>query len=89
MSRVTELIAQKPYYCNIMDLKRYWKISAIASLTLGLAPFQPEPHIWGKLKWILGGAKGMRAMDWLDTAFHGVPWVILIILTMVLLLKKN
>ena len=30
-----------------------WKLFLIASLTLGLAPFNP-PHIWGKIQWILG-----------------------------------
>ncbi len=47
------------------------------SLTLGLAPFVPEPHIWEKLKWILAGAEGMRLIDWLDFALHGTPWVLL------------
>lgn len=51
----------------------------IASLTLGLAPFTPEPHIWGKLKWIAGGANGMQFMDWWDFVMHGAPWVWLII----------
>jgi len=54
----------------------------ILSLTLGLAPFVPEPHIWGKLKWIAGGGEGMQFMDWADTAFHGFPWIILIFLTL-------
>ena len=47
----------------------------IASLTLGLAPFSPEPHIVGKLRWIAGGAVGMQPMDWLDTIMHGAPWL--------------
>ena len=46
-----------------------------ASLTLGLAPFVPEPHVIGKLRWVAGGAHGMVAMDWMDLAFHGTPWV--------------
>jgi hypothetical protein len=50
----------------------------VACLTLGLAPFFPEPHIWGKLKWIWGGAEGMQAIDWFDFAFHGWPWILLI-----------
>jgi hypothetical protein len=50
----------------------------IASLLLGLAPFAPEPHIWGKLKWILGGAEGMLLMDWFDFFMLGSPWVLLI-----------
>lgn len=50
-----------------------------ACLTLGIAPFSPEPHIWGKLKWIAGGAKGMGFMDYWDTLLHGAPWILLII----------
>jgi hypothetical protein len=55
------------------------RIILIACATIGLAPFLPEPHIWGKLKWIYGGATGMQAMDWLDTLLHGFPWLLLII----------
>lgn len=47
------------------------------SLTLGLAPFTP-PHIWGKLKWVAGGAEGMALMDWFDLFLHGTPWIMLI-----------
>lgn len=55
----------------------------ILCLTLGLAPFTPEPHIWGKLKWIAGGANGMKLMDWLDALMHGFPWIFLIILLII------
>jgi hypothetical protein len=55
-----------------------WSIIVLACLTLGLAPFFPEPHIWGKLKWMLGGAAGMQLMDWFDLVLHGFPWVLLI-----------
>jgi len=51
----------------------------MASLTLGLAPFTPEPHIVGKLKWLAGGAVGMQAMDWFDLLMHGAPWALLLI----------
>ncbi|MDB9830896.1 hypothetical protein OAC27_00445 [Flavobacteriaceae bacterium] len=50
---------------------------ALLSVTLGLAPFNPEPHIWGKIKWIQGGAKGMQLIDWWDTFFHGAPFILL------------
>ena len=50
----------------------------LASLTLGLAPFFPEPHIVGKIRWIAGGAVGMGPMDWFDVALHGTPWLLLI-----------
>lgn len=46
-------------------------------LTLGLAPFSPEPHLWGKLKWVAGGAIGMEFQDWFDVAFHGFPFLLL------------
>lgn len=53
-------------------------MALLASLTLGLAPFVPEPHIMGKLRWILGGANGMELMDWMDFLMHGAPWLWLI-----------
>ena len=55
------------------------RIILLLCITLGLAPFSPEPHIWGKLKWIAGGAEGMGPMDWWDVVLHGFPWVLLII----------
>jgi len=54
-----------------------WKLLLVGCLTLGLAPFLPEPHIWGKLKWIAGGAAGMQSIDWFDTVLHGLPWLLL------------
>lgn len=60
-------------------LRKNLGLFAMASLTLGLAPFAPEPHIWGKLKWIAGGAKNMQFMDWFDVLLHGTPWLLLLI----------
>jgi hypothetical protein len=54
----------------------YLRLAGIASLTLGLAPFVPEPHIFGKLRWLWGGAVGMQSMDWFDLALHGIPWLL-------------
>ena len=51
----------------------------IAALSLGLAPFVPEPHLVGKLRWVAGGARGMAPMDWMDLAFHAAPWVWLVL----------
>ena len=51
----------------------------IASLTLGLAPFIPEPHLVGKLRWVAGGAKGMQIMDYFDLVMHGFPWLLLLL----------
>jgi len=49
--------------------------SLLVALTLGLAPFSPEPHIWGKLRWISGGGVGMEFMDYFDLVLHGTPWL--------------
>ena len=61
-------------------MKKYLGIAVMGSLTLGLAPFFPEPHVWGKLKWVAGGANGMGAMDWFDFFFHGAPWIFLLVI---------
>ncbi len=55
-----------------------WKVLVVLCLSLGLAPFLPEPHIVGKIRWIIGGAKGMGPMDWFDLILHGFPWVLLV-----------
>lgn len=68
-------------------IKENTTLFLIASLTLGLAPFTPEPHLWGKLKWILGGATGMQPIDWFDFIMHGSPFLFLAI-SIVLRLKK-
>lgn len=54
-------------------------VALIATLTLGLAPFTPEPHLFGKVRWVLGGAVGMKPMDWFDLVMHGAPWVWLLV----------
>lgn len=55
-----------------------WRIMLVLSLTLGLAPFAPEPHLVGKIRWVAGGAEGMQFMDWFDLLLHATPWVLLI-----------
>ncbi|MCM4169682.1 hypothetical protein KCTC52924_02280 [Arenibacter antarcticus] len=70
------------------ELLNNWKLIALLCLTLGLAPFFPEPHFFGKLKWVWGGAKGMQPMDWFDFIFHGFPFVLLIRLLVVKIIKK-
>lgn len=60
-----------------------WKTVILLCLILGLAPFVPEPHIWGKLKWVAGGAVGMKLIDWLDLLYHGFPWILLIRLSII------
>ena len=58
-------------------MKRYG-MPLLMCLTLGLAPFVPEPHLVGKLRWVAGGAVGMGPMDWFDLLMHGAPWLLLL-----------
>jgi hypothetical protein len=60
-------------------IEKQWLALLAISLTLGLAPFMPEPHLFGKLRWLMGGGEGMQMMDWFDLLMHGTPWLLLII----------
>ena len=66
-----------------------WKLVGVLCLTLGLAPFTPEPHIWGKINWILGGAVGLEAKDWFDTFFHGFPYLLMLRIVILKLMGKK
>lgn len=48
----------------------------IAALTLGLAPFVPEPHLWEKLKMLAAGTLS-RPLDIFDLIWHAAPWLLL------------
>jgi hypothetical protein len=52
-----------------------WTLPLAASLTLGLAPFVPEPHLVEKLRWVASGGAGMSALDVFDLLFHASPWI--------------
>ena len=62
-----ELLAKIPF-----------RFAIIFSLTLGLAPFLPEPHVWEKLKMLAEGTLS-KPLDIFDLLFHGLPWTILIL----------
>ena len=51
-------------------------IALIIALTLGLAPFAPEPHVWEKLR-MLGEGTLRRPIDIFDLLLHGTPWLLL------------
>ena len=50
----------------------------VLSLTLGLAPFTPEPHLWEKLK-MLAAAELVKPIDIFDLLLHATPWVLLLV----------
>lgn len=77
----------------IHQLKNNWKLFLIASLTLGLAPFNP-PHIVGKLQWIFGGnafsgPDAMKGTDLFDVLLHGTPWLLLLISALLNIIYKE
>lgn len=60
-------------------MKKYLGLAIMASLTLGLAPFVPHPHIWKQLQNLWYG-RTMLMMDWLDLLMHGAPWLALFVI---------
>lgn len=60
----------------------------LAALTLGLAPFLPEPHIWEKLKMLASGTL-KRPIDIFDLLLHATPWLLLIAKVARMLLRKS
>ena len=59
----------------------------ILCLTLGLAPFTPEPHIWEKIKMLTAGTLS-RPVDIFDFIMHGIPFALLFI-KLIKLNRKN
>ena len=50
----------------------------LIALTLGLAPFLPEPHVWQKLKMLAAGTLS-KPIDIFDLILHGTPWALLML----------
>lgn len=50
----------------------------LACLTLGLAPFFPEPHLWEKIKMLSAGTL-RKPIDIFDLFWHAWPWALLLI----------
>ena len=72
-----------------MNFINDWKVLVPMALLLGLMPFFPEPHLWGQLRWVAGGAHGMQAMDWLDLLWHGFPVLLLARLGILHVMRKR
>lgn len=54
-----------------------WWVAILAALTIGLAPFTPEPHIVEKLRMLsLGTLK--RPLDIFDLAMHATPFLLVL-----------
>ncbi len=55
-----------------------WPLVIILTLTLGLAPFTPEPHLLEKITMLLNGELS-KPIDIFDLFLHGTPWVLFIL----------
>ena len=53
-----------------------WIVLILLCLTLGLAPFRPEPHIWEKLRMLAAGTL-TRPIDIFDLLMHAAPFALL------------
>ncbi len=62
-------------------------ILLVLCMTLGLAPFVPEPHAWEKIKMLQAGTL-TNGVDIFDLAMHGLPFVLLL-LKLILLLREK
>ena len=51
-------------------------ILIILALTLGLAPFFPEPHLVEKIRMLAQGQLA-KPIDIFDLLLHATPWVLL------------
>ena len=63
-------------------------LAVLAALTLGLAPFFPEPHLWEKLKMLAAGTL-VRPLDWFDLLLHATPVVLLALKLLRMALTRN
>lgn len=53
-----------------------WLVIIVLCLTLGLAPFTPQPHLVEKISLLLQGELH-TTIDIFDLIFHGIPFVLL------------
>lgn len=69
-------------------MKKHLPLAIVSSLTLGLAPFTPEPHIWKQFLNLKLG-RPMAMLDWIDILLHGAPWVFLIVVIVSMVRDKR
>ena len=55
-----------------------WWMVILGVLTLGLAPFVPEPHLWEKLRMLAHGTLS-KPIDIFDLLLHAAPWLLAIV----------
>ena len=65
-----------------------YSVLIVLCLTLGLAPFTPEPHVWEKIK-LLAAGELTAPIDVFDLLMHGLPFVLLFIKVMTKVTRRE
>jgi len=65
-----------------------WIIIFILVATLGLAPFNPEPHVVEKLTMLFNGTLA-KPIDIFDLFLHATPWILLFLKIITLFVKTD
>ncbi len=60
----------------------------IMCLSIGLAPFVPEPHVVEKLRMLFSGSLS-KPVDIGDLLMHGSPWIVLALKGLSLAVSKR
>lgn len=63
---------------HVMTQLWSYPILILACLTLGLAPFLPQPHLVEKLRMLFAGTLA-RPIDIFDLLLHAAPFVLLLV----------
>jgi len=66
-----------PEVASDMLSKLSWPLIIVLCLTLGLAPYFPQPHVLEKLA-MLWRLELSRPIDIFDLVMHGAPWLLLV-----------
>jgi len=65
-----------------------WLMPVLGSLTLGLAPFAPQPHLFEKIQMLVNGELS-KSVDIFDMLMHGFFPLLLIAKILVTLLPEK
>jgi hypothetical protein len=73
---------------SMHGLLNNWWVVLILCATLGLSPYQPEPHLVDRFRWAYYGGEGMHLLDYIDLLMHASPFVLLLRLVVLIVYAK-
>jgi hypothetical protein len=76
-------VAKKPSFGEALRAawprhSKWVTLGLVASLTLGLAPYVPHPHVYKQLRSLAHGTL-TQPIDIFDLVLHGAPWIVLFV----------